>query len=302
MSPSADPVTECALVQTKVQKTVHKAAPDDKTPLQALSHGPNGLSLPGVPRFVSFSEHRTWIREHLAAVFRHWSREDYVEGISGHISVRDPEFPDAYWFNPYGVHFGVIKASDLVLVNMDGKVIGGNEKWPVINAAGFLIHTAVHRARPDAAAVCHCHSIHGKAWSVFGRRLEMLTQDTCKFYGQAQAVYDNHGGVVLGPEEGEKIAESLGQNGKGLILRNHGLLTVGQTVDEAAFLLTSMERSCKVQLLTEAAAANGLPKQLISDEEAKFNYEAESDADLCYAEFQAYYNLEDYLTKGDFKN
>ncbi|RKK10736.1 hypothetical protein BFJ66_g17935 [Fusarium oxysporum f. sp. cepae] len=85
-------------------------------------------------------------------------------------------------------------------------------------------------------------------------------------------------------------------------LRNHGLLTVGQTVDEAAFLMTSMEKSCQVQLLAEAAAANGIPKRLISDEEARFNYDAESDPDLCYAEFQAYYNLEDKLTGGEFKD
>lgn len=130
----------------------------------------------------------------------------------------------------------------------------------------------------------------------------MLTQDTCKFYGEAQAVYDSHGGVVLGPEKGERIAESLGPKGKAVILRNHGILTVGTTVNEAAFLMTSIERSCRVQLLAEAAAANGIPKKLISDQEAQFNYDAESDADLCYAEFQAYFNLEDRLSNGDFKN
>lgn len=104
---------------------------------------------------------------------------------------------------------------------MGGKVIRGNEKWPVINAPGFLIHTAIHKARPNAAAVHHCHSIHGKTWPVFGRRLEMLTHDICEFYGQAQATYDNHGGVIRGPEEGERIAESLRPNRKGVILRNH---------------------------------------------------------------------------------
>ncbi|KAG7407712.1 Meiotically up-regulated gene 14 protein [Fusarium oxysporum f. sp. rapae] len=281
---------------------MEKATKKKKTALETLSLGPEGVSLPGVPRFVNFSEQRTWIKQHMAAVFRHWSREGYTEGISGHISVRDPEFPDAFWFNPFGVHFGLLKASDMVLVNLDGKIIGGNETWSVINKAGFLIHTAVHEARHNIAAVCHCHTVYGKAWSVFGRPLEMLTQDTCKFYGDAQAVYDNHRGVVLGPEEGEKIAKSLGRHGKGAILRNHGLLTVGQTVDEAAFLMTSMEKSCHIQLLTEAAAANGIPKRLISDEEARFDYDAESNPDLCYAEFQAYFNLEDKLTGGEFRD
>lgn len=299
MAPSATSETTVTVVGDNEKKvTVAKA----KTPLEALSHGPDGLSVPGIPKFVSFENERTWILEHMAAVFRHWSREDYIEGISGHISVLDPEHTNAFWFNPYGVHFGLLKASDMVLVHMDGEVIGGNKSWPVVNGAGFHIHTAVHKARPDAHAVCHCHGIHGKAWSVFGRRLEMLTQDTCKFYGEAQAVYDSHGGVVLGPEEGERIAESLGPKGKAVILRNHGILTVGTTVDEAAFLMTSIERSCRVQLLAEAAAANGIPKKLISDQEAQFNYDAESDADLCYAEFQAEFNLEDRLSNGDFKN
>lgn len=128
----------------------------------------------------------------------------------------------------------------------------------------------------------------------------MLTQDTCKFYGDAQAVYNAYGGVVLAEEEGEEIAKALG-NGKGAILRNHGLLTVGQTVDEAAWLFLSMEKACENQILAEAAAANGLKKVLITDEEAAYNQKMEGDADTSYAEFQAYYDYEEYMTGGDFK-
>lgn len=127
----------------------------------------------------------------------------------------------------------------------------------------------------------------------------MLTQDACKFFGK-QSVYDDHGGVVLGEEEGRRIAEALGE-GKGCILRNHGLITVGATVDEAAWLFTSMEHSCKVQLLAEAATVSGLKKVPISDENAQFNYDAESYPEVCYAEFQVYYNLEDRMSKGEFK-
>lgn len=236
----------------------------------------------------------------MAAAFRHWAREGYVDGMSGHISVRDPEIADAFWTNPLGLHFGLLTVSDMILVNFDGEVVGGNQTRPP-NTAGFLIHAAVHKARPDVHAVCHCHSISGKAWSIFGRPLEMLTQDACKFYGEAQAVYKDHGGVVLGSEEGDKIAAALGTKGKGAILRNHGILTVGQTVDEAAWLFTSMEKSCKAQLLADAAAANGIPKLIIGDKEAQFNFDAESDPDVCYCEFQVYYDWEDRLTKGEFK-
>lgn len=285
-------------VSEKAQRNNHKGELDNLTPLEALSHGP--VKLKGAPTFSNPDDQRKWQLQHMAAAFRHWAREGYVEGMSGHISVRDPERTDAFWTNPLGIHFGLLRASDMILVNFDGEVIGGNTAYPP-NSAGFLIHAAVHKARPDVHAVCHCHSVHGKAWSVFGQRLEMLTQDACKFFGDAQAVYNNHGGVVLGAEEGDRIADALGPNGKGCILRNHGLLTVGTTVDEAAWLFTSMERSCQVQLLANMAAGTGCPKVLITDEEAKFNQDVEGGPEVCYCEFQVYYQLEERLSGGDFK-
>lgn len=235
----------------------------------------------------------------MAAAFRIWARHGYVEGMSGHISVRDPEHTDAFWTNPLAVHFGLLKASDMILVKLDGTVIGGNRTRPA-NAAGFLIHAAVHKARPEVHAVCHAHTIHGKAWSTFARPLEMINQDMCKFYN-AHSVYASYGGIVLAEEEGDMIAKSLGQ-GKGVILMNHGLLTVGGTVDEAAYLFGLMERSCRVQLLTEAAAANGLAKVLISDEEAAYNYKVEGDPESLYCEFQPDYDYEEAMCNGAFKN
>lgn len=87
-----------------------------------------------------------------------------------------------------GKHFGLLKASDMILVDYDGNAIGGNMSRPA-NAAGFLIHSALHKARPDVIAACHTHSPYGKAWSSFCRPLEMLNQDVTYFYGDAQAVY-----------------------------------------------------------------------------------------------------------------
>lgn len=109
-----------------------------------------------------------------------------------------------------------------------------------------------------------------------------------------------YGGVVLAEDEGVQIAKALG-NGKGAILRNHGLLTVGQTVDEAAWLFLSMEKACEGQILAEAVAANGLKKVLITDEEAEYNFKMESDFETSYAEFQAYFDYEEHMTGGDFK-
>lgn len=97
------------------------------------------------------------------------------------------------------------------------------------------------------------------------------------FYGDAQAVYKEFNGVVLDPEEGERLATSLGPNGKIMILRNHGLLTVGQTVDEAAYLFTLAEKSCEIQLKVEAATASGIPKNLIDDDVSEYTFRMTSD-------------------------
>ncbi|KAK7212815.1 hypothetical protein V2G26_019993 [Clonostachys chloroleuca] len=214
-----------------------------KTPLQLISQG---ACLPGIPKHPTFVAQRQWMLEKMALAFR----------------------------NPLAVHFGMLKASDMILVDYEGMPIGGNMSRPA-NAAGFLIHSAVHQARPDVIAACHTHSAHGMAWSAFGRPLEMVTQDIAYLYGDAQAVYKDFGGVVLTQEEGDKIGAALGPKGKGMILQNHGLLTVGSTVDEACFLMTLMELGCQCQLLAEAAAANGIPKVYIPDErQPDLEYEA----------------------------
>jgi ribulose-5-phosphate 4-epimerase/fuculose-1-phosphate aldolase len=205
--------------------------------------------------------------------------------MSGHISVRDPENPHTFWTNPLGKFFGLLQPSDMILVDYSGSPIGGNTSLPA-NAAGFQIHSAVHKARPDVIAACHTHSKAGKAWSTFSRRLEMLNQDVTHFYGDAQAVYSEFGGVVFDEAEAQRLATALGQKGKGMILRNHGLFTVGKTVDEAAYLFMLMEKSCEVQLLVEAAAANGITKVYVDDEVAEYTHRMTSDSETLYCEFQ----------------
>ncbi|KAK3209006.1 hypothetical protein GRF29_69g420499 [Pseudopithomyces chartarum] len=141
----------------------------------------------------------------------------------------------------------------------------------------------------------------GKAWSAFGRPLEMINQDVTYFYGDAQAVYEDFGGVVLSEAEGKKLAAALGPKGKGLILQNHGLLTVGGTVDEAAYLYTLMEKSCEVQLKVEAAAANGLPKKIVDDEAAAYTFKMASDPEALYWEFQPDLEYEYEMSGGIFE-
>ncbi len=200
------------------------------------------------PVFATLEEERRHRKERLAGAFRLFSRFGFDEGVAGHITARDPERTDCFWVNPFGMHFGQVRASDLILVNHHGDVIEGD--YPV-NGAAFAIHSQVHAARPDVVAAAHAHSIYGKAWSSLGRPLDPITQDACAFYDD-HGVFEDFTGVVYDSSEGERIAAALGKR-KAVILRNHGLLTVGQTVEEAAWWFITMERSCQAQLMAEAA-------------------------------------------------
>ena len=134
--------------------------------------------------------------------------------------------------------------------------------------------------------MCHAHTAAGRAWSAFARPLEILTQDVCTLYDSV-AVYARYGGIVFGADEGEHIADALGERNKGAILMNHGLLSVGYTVDEAGFVFGLMERSCAIQLQVEAACASGrLEKHVISDDEAAYNFRMASEAHVLYREAQ----------------
>ncbi len=204
--------------------------------------------LPQSLTFDSLDEERVYRKQRLAAAFRLFSKFGFDEGIAGHVTARDPERLDHFWVNPFGMHFGHVRVSDLILVNDHGEVVEGDKP---VNAAAFAIHSQVHAARPDVVAAAHAHSIFGKSWSTLGRRLEPITQDVCAFY-EDHGVFDDYTGVVVDPEEGKRIAHALGDN-KAVILRNHGLLTVGHSVDEAAWWFITMERSCQAQLLASAA-------------------------------------------------
>ncbi|KAH7176394.1 class II aldolase and Adducin N-terminal domain protein [Dactylonectria macrodidyma] len=275
--------------QEQIVKTVEEEAKPSN--LAALATG--GYTFPGIPVITDPYKKRQWQLEHMAGAFRVFARKGYTEGTSGHISVRDPVDPNTFWINPLGVHFGMLKASDMVHIDEDGQVIGGNKT--AVNAAGFTIHSAIHRARPDIHAACHTHSKYGKAWSTFGRPLDIISQDTCNFWG-IQAVYKAFGGVVLGEEEGQHIVEALGEKGRVIVLQNHGILTAGGTVDEAAYLYTLMERSCEVQLLVEST---GLPKNYIGEKEAEFTAKVNADPETLYTEFQPDFEYEIWKSKGE---
>ncbi|KAJ4466039.1 class II aldolase/adducin N-terminal [Lentinula lateritia] len=256
------------------------------------------IELSSVPKFDDPYQEREWIKEHMAAAFRYWGKCGYGEGVSGHITVRDPVLPDHYWMNPFAEHFSTMTKSMLVLVDPDGYVSPHGAQLP-INSSGFYIHSAIHKARPDVKAAAHCHSIHGKTWSAFGRPIDILTQDSCLFHDNL-GVYQNFGGVVLAEQEGQNIANALGPKWKACILQNHGLLTLGNTVDEAVFLFGALDRLCQVQLLAESAEANGIRKSVISQEDAEFTAKTIQWWENVYVNFQPEYKLLLQETNGAF--
>jgi len=254
------------------------------------------LKIRSYPKFNSLEEERLYRKQHLAAAFRVFADRGFDEGVAGHISVRDPILTDHFWLNPLSMHFSQICVSDLILVDEEGQIVIGDQP---INAAAFAIHSEIHKARPDVHAACHAHSVYGKAFSAFGRELDMMTQDSLRFY-KSHSVYPQFGGVVFDNEEGKRIAEHLG-DGKAIILQNHGLLTVGNTIDAAAFWFLSLDKTCHAQLLVDAAErGSGHQRTLIPDEEAKYSYQQVGTQEKGFLAFQPYYDECLAKTNGSF--
>lgn len=239
------------------------------------------IDLPQPPTFERVEDERLHRKQRLAAAFRLFARYGFDEGIAGHITARDPELADHFWVNPFGMYFGHIRVSDLLLVNHKGEVVEGDKP---VNVAAFAIHSQVHQARPDVVAAAHAHSTYGKSWSSLGRLLDPLTQDACSFY-EDHSLFDDYTGVVLDTQEGKRIATALGDR-KAAILRNHGLLTVGHSVDEAAWWFITMDRSCQAQLMAEAA---GKPV-VINPEIASLTYSQIGSHYMGWFSFQSLYD------------
>ncbi|MFD7612680.1 class II aldolase/adducin family protein [Streptomyces sp. NPDC059828] len=200
------------------------------------------------PVHESFADERAHRKQRLAGALRVFAGLGYEEGVSGHITARDPEFDDCYWVNPFGEPFATMTAGKLVLVNGEGQVVEGAQR---VNQAAFAVHAEVHRARPGVVAVAHTHSVHGRALAGLGELIEPMTQEACAFY-EDHALYDAYTGVSVNAAEGRSIATALGDR-KAVILRNHGLLTVGDSVDAAAWWFIAMERCAQVQLAARTA-------------------------------------------------
>ena len=233
------------------------------------------------------AEERRNRKERLAAALRLFGRFGFDEGVAGHISARDPEFPNYFWVNPFAVPFAHVKVSNLVLVDEEGNVVRGEY---VVNKAAFVIHSCIHQARPEVVGAAHAHSMYGKALSATDQHIEPLTQDSCVFYND-HAVLEDYTGLVQDLEEGKRIAQTLGSS-KAIILRNHGLLTVGKSVDSAAYWFIAMERSAQAQLVAKAAG-QAIP---IDPEYAKLTYDQAGMDEAGWVQFQP---LFDYIARAE---
>lgn len=195
----------------------------------------------------SISEAEWQGRVDLAAAYRLVAHYGWDDLIFTHLSARVPGPDHHFLINPYGMMFEEITASSLVKVDLDGNLV--SESPYVINPAGFTIHSAVHAAREDALCVIHLHTDYGIAVSAQKEGLLPISQQS--MFPLASIAYHDYEGLALNDEEKPRLVEDLGDKNY-LILRNHGLVTVGKTVAEAFLSMYILQRACKIQILAQA--------------------------------------------------
>ena len=206
---------------------------------------PSGIEIPSLKGKVSDEE---WaVRVDLAACYRLLVRYGWEDLTFTHITMRVPGAEDQFLINPYGLFFDEITASSLVKIDLQGKVL---QETPFpINPAGFVIHSAVHAARHDVQCVVHTHTLNGVAVSTQKRGLLPISQHS--IFVLSSLGYHDYEGVALRDDEKPRLVADLGTNSF-LMLRNHGLLTVGATVEQAWEAMYFFETTCAIQLRAQA--------------------------------------------------
>lgn len=191
------------------------------------------------------------IRVDLAAAYRLIHRLGLDDSIYTHISARLPGPEHRFLINPYGLRFEEVRAGNLVMVDLDGRVVD-DPAGLGINPAGFTIHSAIHAAREDALCVLHTHTVAGVAVSCQEEGLLPLNQWSMQFAGCL--AYHPYEGIALDLDERSRLVADLGDKSV-MVLQNHGMLTCGRSVAEAFKLMHNLERSCRAQLALQSAGA-----------------------------------------------
>ena len=213
---------------------------------------------------------REWeLRCDLAAAYRLIARFGMDDLIYTHLSVRLPGLAHRFLLNPYGLLFDEITASSLVVVDPEGHAVEPEEESK-INNAGFTIHSAVHMARDDAQCVMHTHTLAGMAVAAQAQGLLPLNQMSMEFHGRL--AYHDYEGIALDLDERERLVRDLDAHPV-MILRHHGLLSVGRTVAEAFYTMYYLEQACRIQVAaTQGGQAIVLPSEAVAQHTAsQFN-------------------------------
>ncbi|KAF7871805.1 hypothetical protein EAF04_003912 [Stromatinia cepivora] len=260
---------------------------------------PANMKIPSRTPFEDKYAEREYQKGRLALAFRIFAKFGFDEGVAGHITLRDPVEPTSFWVNPFGVAWPLLRASDLILVNKDGEVVEGGP-CRLLNTAAYMIHHAVHTARPEINAVAHSHSLYGRAFCALGRPLDTITQDSCAFHNDL-ALYSSFRGIVLASEEGHAIASALGSK-KAALLQNHGLLTCGESIESAVFWFTSLEKCCHAQLLADAAAGGrGGETVKIQEEDAAYTFQTIGTEWVGYFSAKPAFDMMEHESGTDYK-
>lgn len=205
-------------------------------------------------------EERLHRRQRLAGAFRLFGRYGFEVGLAGHFTARDPILTDHFWVNPLGMSFSSIRASDLLLVSPAGDVVEGDG---LVNLSGVPYHDGVQQVRPEVVGVAHAHSFNAKIWSAFGRTLDPITADAALLHGD-QVLFQPRRPIGVPPDEARAVVAAqftaeLGERNL-LIWQNHGLWTVGATVEAAAWRFIAFEDAARGQLVAEAAGQPIVPQ------------------------------------------
>jgi ribulose-5-phosphate 4-epimerase/fuculose-1-phosphate aldolase len=237
------------------------------------------------------------VRVQLAAAYRLVDYFGWNELIYGHLTVKVPGPDDHFLINPYGLNYDEVTASNLVKVDLHGNVVD-NSEHPV-SRAGFVIHSAIHMARSEEnKCVMHTHTRAGMALAALQDGLLPISMMSTRFHNRI--AYHDYEGVSLYDDERERLLESLGDK-KAMILRNHGLLTVGRSVSEAFLNLYRLERSCQIQIDAAAAGTLNTLSSDIAEKSAReideFS-ELETDKGVGWLEFAALMRKMDKIDPG----
>jgi len=236
-------------------------------------------------------------RVDLAACYRLVAHYGMADMMANHISARVPGEPDAFLINAYGMMYEEITASSLIKIDVDGNIIARPDFGDLdygINKAGYVIHGAIHRARHEIACVIHTHTWAGMAVSALDCGLLPLTQTAMRFL---RIGYHEYQGVVLDAKEEASLLADLG-DGEALVLRNHGLITVGKTVGEAFNWMHRLELACRSQLAAMATGAKLRPVPPEVVEKTWLNYQPQTRRPYGVMEWPALLRMLDRMDPG----